>query len=328
MLRWPWFECTRHPDFFKDSMSRDTLLLVEKCAHCFSWYDLESGERMRTLQLPDYPHEFVTDRAEQFAYVGHYGVENSGVTGPGGHSILQIDIRSAQLVRSINLYPFNRIHGLQIDEQDRLYALSEEKATLLVLDHPTTDLAPQRAVPTGGIKSHLFALTRDGQTAFCMNLLSHTVTKVRPWDPLFQPLACQPGQKPEGYCLSADEATLFVSNRWSNTLVAIDTATMAVRHRAPSRDDVTRIYRKDDAQLFTSNYGDRSLSVVDPITLEETGYVKLDARAIALSFHPVKPLAFISLDDDRVAVLDTDALRIVRFIATQREPDVSKVVML
>jgi DNA-binding beta-propeller fold protein YncE len=309
-------------------MSRDTLLLVEKCSHCFSWYDIASGERVRTLKLPEFPHEFVTDRAGHFAYVGHYGVETSGHSGPGGHTIFQIDIRSSELVRSIDLYPFNRIHGLQIDERDRLYALSEEKAALLVLEQPAVDTAPRRAVPAGGIKSHLFALTRDGQTAYCMNLLSHTVTKVRPWDPLFQPVACHPGQKPEGYCLSEDERTLFVSNRWSNTLAAIDTETMTVQHAAPSRDDVTRIYRARDGRLFTSNYGDRSLSVVDQISLEETGYLKLEARAIALSFHPTKALAFISLDDDRVAVLDTDTLRIERFIATQREPDVSKVVLL
>jgi DNA-binding beta-propeller fold protein YncE len=215
-----------------------------------------------------------------------------------------------------------------MDAQDRLYALSEEKSTLLVLDQPATDTAARRAVPSGGIKSHLFALTRDGQTAFCMNLLSHTVTKVKPWDPLFAPLACHPGQKPEGYCLSADEQTLYVSNRWSNTLSAIDTATMAVKYEAPSRDDVTRIYRAADGRLFTSNYGDRSLSVVSPETLQETAYLPLGGRCIALTFHPSKPLAFISLDSDRVAVLDIDTLKILRFIATQKEPDSSKVVLL
>jgi len=309
-------------------MTRDTLLLVEKCAHCISWYDIDTGERIRSLALPDFPHEFVTDRAQRYAYVGHYGVETSGHIGSGGHTILQVDIRSGQLVRSIDLFPFNRIHGMQMDAQDRLYALSEEKATLLVLDQPDTDTQARRAVPSGGIKSHLFALSRDGQTAYCMNLLSHTVTKVRPWDPLAPPVACHPGQKPEGYCLSEDEQTLYVSNRWSNTLSAIDTATMTVRHSAPSRDDVTRIYRTRDGRLFTSNYGDRSLSVVDPVTLAETGYLKMEARAIALSFHPTLPLAFISQDDDRVMVLDTDRLQVLRFIHTQREPDVSTVVQL
>ena len=308
--------------------TREVLLLVEKCSHCFSTYDLQSGERIASVALPEFPHEFVTDAANRYAYVGHYGVEHSGISGPGGHTIFQIDIRSSKLVRSIDLSPFNRIHGLQIDDQDRLYALSEEKATLLVLDQPQTDTAPKRAVSSGGVKSHLFALSRDGQTAYCMNLLSHTVAKVRPWDPLFVPVLCSPGEKPEGYALSEDEHTLYVTNRWSNTLAAIDTATMKVQRTAPSRDDATRLYRYRDGRIVVSNYGERSLSIIDPDSLAELAHVPTGARAIALSFHPSKPLAYVSLDDDRVGIFDMERAAFTGYIATQREPDVSKVVLL
>ncbi|MCC6195474.1 MAG: YncE family protein [Burkholderiales bacterium] len=308
-------------------MSGETLFLVEKCAHCVSWYSLATGERLHSLRLPDFPHEFVVDHEQKYAYVGHYGVETSGHVGPGGSSLLQVDLRARTLVRSIELYPFNRIHGLQMDGQGRLYALSEEKAVLLVLERPAVDTAPQRAVPSGGLKSHLFALAQDGQSAYCMNLLSHTVTKLRPWDPLSPTLACQPGQKPEGCCLSGDERTLFVTNRWSNTLVAIDTRTMRVVRSAPSRDDATRIYRTRDGRLIVTNYGDRSLSIVDPDTLAETGYVKTGARAIALSLHPRQPLAYVSLDDDRIGVLDLASIRFIRYLDTQREPDVSQVLL-
>jgi YVTN family beta-propeller protein len=307
---------------------REVLLLVEKCSHCFSTYDLATGQRIASVALPDFPHEFVTDRANRFAYVGHYGVEHSGISGPGGHSIFQIDIRSSQLVRTIDLSPFNRIHGLQMDEKDRLYALSEERSTLLVLDTPHVDTAPKRAVSSGGVKSHLFALTRDGQTAYCMNLLSHTVAKVKPWEPLAQPQLCHPGEKPEGYCLSDDENTLFVTNRWSNTLAAIDTQTMKVLRVAPSRDDATRLYRFRDGRILVTNYGERSISIVDPETLAEVLHVPTGARAIALSFHPSLPLAYVSLDNDQVGVLNVNTGVIERFIATQREPDVSKVVLL
>jgi YVTN family beta-propeller protein len=216
-----------------------------------------------------------------------------------------------------------------MDEQDRLYALSEEKSMLLVLDTPSVDTAARRAVQSGGVKSHLFALTRDGQTAYCMNLLSHTVTKVRPWDPLFVPVACHPGQKPEGFALSADERTLYVSNRWSQTLVAIDTETMQVKNCVASRDDPTRLYLQADGQrLLVTNYGERSLSIVDPATLQELAHVPTGARAIALSFHPTRPLAYVSLDDDRVGIFNLDSCTFDAYIATQREPDVSKVVML
>ena len=309
-------------------MSREILLLVEKCSHCFSYYSIESGQLEHSIALPDYPHEFVVDSKQRYAYVGHYGVETSGHLGTGGTSIFQIDIAAQKLVRTIDIAPFNRLHGMQMDAQDRLYALSEERAQLVVIDKPETDTAPRRAVTTGGIKSHLFALTRDGQTAYAMNLLSHTVTKIKPYDATQIPVVCSPGEKPEGYALSADEKTLYVTNRWSNTICAIDTATMQVLRSAPSRDDATRLYLYRDDRLVVTNYGERSLSVLDSVTLSEIAHIPMEARAIALSYHPSKPLAFVSQDNDKIGYFNMDTLRFERFISTQREPDVSRVVLL
>jgi DNA-binding beta-propeller fold protein YncE len=309
-------------------MTREILLLVEKCSHCFSYYDIASGERLHSIGLPQFPHEFVVDPASRYAYVGHYGVETSGHVGAGGTSIFQIDLAGRKLARTIDIAPFNRLHGMQMDAQGRLYALSEEKAQLVVLDQPETDTAPRRAVPTGGIKSHLFALTRDGQTAYAMNLLSHTVTKIRPHDATFAPVPCSPGEKPEGHALSEDEKTLYVTCRWSNTLCAIDTDSMQVKYSAPSRDDATRFYLHASGRLVATNYGERSLSVLDPATLKETAHIKMDARAIALSYHPTKPLAFVSQDNDKLGYFNMETLKFERFILTQREPDVSRVVML
>ncbi|MES2947133.1 MAG: YncE family protein [Pseudomonadota bacterium] len=309
-------------------MAQDVLLLVEKCSHCFSYYDIESGQRLHSLALPDFPHEFVVDSQSRYAYIGHYGVETSGHLGHGGTSIFQIDIAARSLVRTIDIAPFNRLHGMQMDNKDRLYALSEDRAQLVVLDHPATDTAPRRAVPTGGIKSHLFALTRDGQTAYAMNLLSHTVTKIRPYDATFAPLACAPGEKPEGYVLSEDEKILYVTCRWSSTLCAIDTATMQVKYQASSREDATRLYLYRDGRLVVTNYGARSLSVVDPSTLREVAHIQMDARAIALSFHPTRPLAFVSQDNDKLGYFNMETLQFERWITTQSEPDVSRVVSL
>jgi len=309
-------------------MTRDILLLVEKCSHCFSYYDIESGERLHSIALEQFPHEFVVDAAKRYAYVGHYGVETSGHLGHGGTRIFQIDIAERRLARTIDIAPFNRLHGMQMDQQGRLYALSEERAQLVLLDHPETDTAPRRAVPTGGIKSHLFALTRDGQTAYVMNLLSHSVTKIRPHDATAAPVPCSPGEKPEGYALSADERTLYVSNRWSNTLAAIDTATMKVLREAPSREDPTRLYLYRDGRLVVTNYGERSLSVVDPASLRELARIPMEARPIALSFHPERPLAFVSQDNDQLGYFDMETLAFDRFIGTQREPDVSCAVQL
>lgn len=308
--------------------TREVLLLVEKSSHCLSYYDIASGERIHTIPLAQFPHEFVVDAARRFAYVGHYGVETSGHLGQGGTRIFQIDIAAHTLARTIDIAPFNRLHGVQMDQSGRLYVLSEDRAQLAIIDHPETDTAPRRATAVGGIKSHLFALSRDGETAYAMNLLSHTVTKFKPHDPTFVPVPCSPGDKPEGNALSADERTLYITCRWSNTLCAIDTESMKVVRRAASRNDATRLYLFRDGRLVVSNYGERSLSVVDPVTLRELAHIPMEARAIALSYHPTRPLAFVSQDNDKVGIFNMESLRFERFIATQREPDVSQLVLL
>lgn len=55
----------------------DVLAVVEKSGHAVGFYDAGSGRRMRTVPLPDHPHEMVVDSRKRFAYVGHYGVRMS-----------------------------------------------------------------------------------------------------------------------------------------------------------------------------------------------------------------------------------------------------------
>src|SRR6202008_1753760 len=39
----------------------DILLLVQKCAHTFSFYDLETKTALKHIVLPNFPHEFTVD---------------------------------------------------------------------------------------------------------------------------------------------------------------------------------------------------------------------------------------------------------------------------
>ncbi len=306
-------------------MSQEILFLVEKCSHCVSYYDANSGKKLHTIELPEYPHEVAFDSENKFAYLGHYGVETSGHIGDGGHTIMVIDIAKKEHVRTIDVHPYNRLHGMNMDKHDRLYALSEDKATLLTFDEPRTATAPDYAVPTGGIKAHLFALSQDGEYAYAMNLLSHTVTKIKPRDSLFTPVAISPGKKPEGYCLINDDSQLAVTNRLSNTISLIDTSTMKVVKEAATRNDATRIYLSRDNKLVVTNYGNNNVSIFDPTNLEELACIEMGARPIALSFHPVKNWAYISQDDDQMAIVDLDSNAVISRFSTGSEPDVSRV---
>ncbi|MEW2527417.1 YncE family protein [Streptomyces sp. NPDC047071] len=301
----------------------DTLVVVEKSSHAVGFYDAASGRRLGAVQLPDYPHEMVVDSRGRFAYVGHYGVRMASTVGEGGAAVFVIDLVERALARTIDTRPFRRIHGMGIDRDDRLYALSEEKAVLLGFDDPATDEAPSRAVPTHGVKTHLFTLSRDGERAYVTGLLSHTVSLVRPHDAAVPPLLVTPGQLPESSCLSRDEKTLFVGARKSSALVAVDARTMEVRHSRKTGGDPLRVYTLDDERLLATDITAKTLTVWST-GLRPIRSLRLDGTPSAVSLHPTEPLAYVSLlDTDRIAVVDLDRLAVVGGFGTQREPDSS-----
>ncbi|UFQ13648.1 YncE family protein [Streptomyces huasconensis] len=301
----------------------DVLVVVEKSGHAVSFYDTTSGQRLRTVPLPDHPHEMVVDTRRRFAYVGHYGVRMSSTVGEGGAAVFVIDLAERSLARTIDTRPFNRVHGMCMDRHDRLYALSEEKAVLLGFDDPATDQGPTRAVPTHGVKTHLFTLSRDGERAYVTGLLSHTVSLVRPHDTSAPPLLATPGQLPESSCLSRDEKTLFVGARKSSSLVALDARTLKIRRRRDVGGDPLRVYTLDDERLLVTDIAGNTLTVWST-DLRRIRSLQLDGTPAAVSLHPTRPLAYVSLlGANRIAVVDLDRLAVLGGFATGLEPDSS-----
>jgi YVTN family beta-propeller protein len=307
--------------------TRETLLLVQKCAHTFSFYDPATGQAEKHVVLPDFPHEFVVDPVRKRAYVGHYGIETASHLGEmGGHSVFVIDLEAQAHVATLDIWPFYRPHGLAVDAEGRLYVMSEAHNTLLRFSDPLQRHVPDLAVPSGGYKTHLFALTKDAQTAYALNLLSSTVTKIKPHDPAFTPVAMVPGPVPEGNALSSDESLLYVANRGDDTIVAVDTASMKIVATGKTRRDPNRVYLSTDAHgrevLLTTNSGEQSLSVFGT-DLKEQRCIALPANPLALSLPPGGRSAWISFQDQTIRRLDLDSFEFEQQIATLREPDTS-----
>lgn len=300
----------------------DTLLVMEKGDRSLSFYELASGRRTGRVELPgEYPHEFVVDRAGARAYAALYGAKSSTTPGPGGDSVYVVDLGTRSLARTLTCAPFRRLHGIRLDAKDRLFVLSEDRDVLLGFDAPERAERPDRAVATGGLKGHLFSLSRDGETAYIANILSNTVSRVRPFAPAEMPRIAATGLWPEGNALSPDEATLYVANRRSATLTALATEAMTVTRTMPTRGDVVRVDCGPEGDLILANYAEKSLSLLDP-ALKEVAVVALEGAPVALARHPSSPLAFAALENDRIAIVDLEGRRVQGMLATGREPDV------
>lgn len=316
---------TSNSTFDLTKITSDVLVLNQKCAHTLSFYEIKTGKALHHIRLPNYPHEFAVDNDENFAFVGHYGVLGSDCIGEeGGSSVFVIDIKQGKWVHTLSTWPYHRIHGVGVDAQNRLFAMGELDSVLLRFSQPLKQVQPDLAVASGGYKTHLFALTKEGDTAFSVNLLSNTVCKIHPNDPTIAPVCIMTGKKPEGNCLSLDEKTLYITNRDDNTIVAIDTKTMTIIKTASTGIDPNRVYRAPDGNLLVINYGDKFVSKFSP-ELEELGKIYTDNVPIAISFHPNSEYAFLSLKGDHIGVVELAKNAVIRQFPTLQEPDVSYV---
>lgn len=310
-----------------DKGVEEVLVVVEKSGHAVAFHDVADGALLDRIELGEHPHEMVIDSARKYAYIGHYGVRMSNDVGEGGSSVFVVDLVLRELVRTIDLSPFNRLHGIAIDDQDRLYVLSEEKGTLLRLDSPGSAVTPSGAVPTGGIKTHMVVTTRAGTRAYVTGLLSHTVSSVDPHDAAAPPVIASPGRLPESCALSGDEERLYVGVRGDKELVELDARTLEERKRVAVPGDPLRVYVvPGEDRLLTTDIENRTVTRYDSDLREERS-LTFEGTPAGISFHPSEPTAFITLlDTNEVAILDLETFTTPRTIATGSEPDVTVVI--
>ena len=189
--------------------TRDVVVVVQKDDHSLGYFDFATGEELRRVPLPNYPHEFAISSDGRFAYSCHFGLKLAEDEGPGGDEVSVVDLAAAKWVRSISCRGWRRPHGIAFDANGRLYVLSEGSSRLLVIPDPATGNIA-RALPTHGSGSHIVAVTRDGAVAFCSNMFSGSVSVLSPQEEDAPVRVLSAGERPEGSAFDATEQRLLV----------------------------------------------------------------------------------------------------------------------
>jgi DNA-binding beta-propeller fold protein YncE len=87
--------------------------------------------------------------------------------------------------------------------------------------------------------------------------------------------------------------------------------------------DPLRVYTLDDERLLVTDIVAGTLTVFST-DLRLVRSLQLDGTPAAVSLHPGRPLAYVSLlGTNRIAVVDLDRLAVVGGFGTQLEPDSS-----
>ena len=306
---------------------RPVLLVVQKNDHSLGYYSIPDGEPLHRVPLDPYPHEFAVSPDGCHAFICHFGVALAEDEGPGGHTVSVVDVRAVRRSGTFDCAPDRRPHGITLDQQGRLYVLSEGSSRLLVASDPASG-AFDRRLSCEGEGSHWVTVTRNGELACISNMATDTVSLLQPWSDRPKPLSIEVGERPEGSVLSSDERKLYVACREGREIAVID---MVDRRRTGSiatPPGPVRVCRGPSGKLFAAFYHAASVALIDGESGRFEASVDLPDKAVSISYDAGRGLIAVSLVSDEVCLIDQERWRISARIGTRPGPDPTCVVCL
>lgn len=293
-----------------------TLVVVNKGGASVHLVDVASGRTVAALPTGEGPHEVAISEDGRTAVVTDYGAREPGST------LTVVDVPSAAVLRTVELAPHRRPHGIAFLPGDREVVVTSE-ATGHVLRVDLTTGGIVEALPTGQGGSHMLAVPRSAERVWTSNARDDTVTEID--------LAAGSRTRilevpptPEAIGVTPDGAEVWVGSNEEGTVSVVDAASGQV---ARVLDGFAWPYRT----LVT---GDARLVLIPDLRAERLVVVDRAGRreVRALAFPGGAPqgvtvaagdrTAFLSLSaEDRVAVIDLETGAVVGHLPAGRGPD-------
>ncbi len=295
--------------------AQDTLLLVsQKAASTVGFYTWE-GQLLDTVQVGKHPHEMVLSRDGRYAYTTDNGTMSIEVAGEGGNTVSIIDLKERKRIAQVSLGKYHRPHGIDVNPvTGDLLISSENPDQLIVVDVNRKRVA--RTFDTKGRTSHIVTSDANGEWAYVSNARSSNVAAIhlKTGETILIPA----GDRPEGSVLSSDGKTLYVSNRDSNEITAIDTAKKKMTFRIETCREPARIgLSSDDETLIYSCISDQQVGFADVASRKQVALVDLEGSPVSLTTSPDGKYAFAGAQNqDTVYVISIAERRIARKFKT------------
>jgi len=311
-----------------------TLVVANKAGASVSLVDPESGTVRTTLPTGEGPHEVAVSPDGRLAVVGNYGTREAP-----GSTLTVLDVAAGRVLRTVDLAPHRRPHGLAfLPGGSRMAVTSESSRALLVVDVTTGRTG--RVIPTGQEVSHMVAVAPDGSRAFVANIGSGTVSVLDL--ETGRHLADLPtGDGAEGIAVTPDGREVWVTNRAADTVTVLDAGTLATVASMPAASfPIRATVTPDGRHVLVSCAKSGDLAVFDArrhtplrrIALGATGTTtegRLFGDRFGRSSVPIGVVvsgdgarAFVAHSNaDRISVVDLTTWTVTGTLAAGPEPD-------
>jgi sugar lactone lactonase YvrE len=291
-----------------------TIVVVNKNAATANIIDVGSTITLATLPTGQGPHEAVMTTNGRLAVASNYGADQPTLT--------VIDVPGRRVLRTIDLGPYRRPHGLAFLPGDSLLAVTSEATGNVVLVR-IADGTVARAIPTTQRGSHMLAIPADGRRIFTGNITDNTVSELDvATGKLVRTFAVPP--QPEAINVTSDGSEVWVGSNATGKVSVVDPGTGAVTTAAEGFGWPYRVcFTPDDAVVIIPDLKNNLVRFFDRATRGEVGRLDLpSAQPQAIIAPAGTGVAFLSLSaEDRVAVIDLVTRQVVKYLPAGDGPD-------
>lgn len=290
----------------------ETLLVGNKGEDTLSLIALDTGAERARVPTGKMPHEIaISPDGRQAAVVAY-----------GGTTIDIVDIAGAKKLRTIDISPNQRPHGLLWLSDGRLVATAEASQSVAVVAPDGTI----SSIPTGQQGSHMVVVAPDNRTAYVANIASGTVSVLDLNDA--KKLRDLPvGGKPEGLSLAKDGRELWVGDLSAPRVSVWDTASGEKVVEQTVDPVAIRVLASPDGKwVATSNIGAGTISLFDAGTRALAKTIAVSegdaARQVTLLWSPDSMRLYAAETGvDKVAEIDVASGKVLRRIAAGTNGD-------
>jgi len=310
-----------------------TLLVANKSAASVSLFDENAYALVATVAVGQGPHEIAVSPDGLSAVVSNYGTR-----GKPGSSLSLIDIGEAAVVKTLQLPPDCRPHGVQWVDEHTVAVTAEGIDSLLLVDTDDGEISAQ--IPVEQSVTHMLTLSPDATVAYAANIGSGSVSIIS----LAQRRKLQDiraGEGTEGIALIGG-SEVWVSNRQDGSVQVFDGQTFESLAVLPLGGFPIRVEPDDQrGRVYVTQAVGDSLAVYDAATRELLERVDFSGESSLrrsggsmlsdLSNGSIPVGLLLSGNGDRIyvahtqsdaiSVIDAQSLELLRVLDAGDEPD-------
>jgi DNA-binding beta-propeller fold protein YncE len=291
-------------------------VVVNKGGASVHLVDVGSGRTVAALPTGVGPHEVAISADGRTAVVTDYGTREPGST------LTVIDVAGAAVLRTIELEPHRRPHGIAFLPGGReVVVTSEATGHVLRVDVGSGEIL--EALPTGQAGSHMLALAPSAGRVWTSNAGDDTVTEIDLVDTTRTRVLAVP-PTPEAIGVTPDGAEVWVGSNEEGTVSVLDVESGEVSRALSGFAWPYRTHITGDARLvLIPDLRAERLAVVDRVERRELRGLAFPGGAPqGVTVAAGDAIAFLSLSaEDRVAVIDLESGEVVAHLPAGRGPD-------